>query len=163
MSKFLPDFLFLGGYLLHAPSSHTTATKRTTKILVRVLSKNHKVPWVYRNNIPLNVRAALPHPLLPQAVNEEWIKGGHRRRAVRVLALFLVYMGIFTLSAVLNSGRNTPHGFHLTTYDIENCSSVVTAPVPVHVKAVGWTYTTRIFVPVSTPHWGSLLPRPFSR
>ncbi|CAM9652718.1 unnamed protein product [Ascophyllum nodosum] len=49
-----------------------------------------------------------------EAVNEEWIEGGHRRRAVRILVLFVFYMGVFTLSAVLNSGRNMPHGFHLT-------------------------------------------------
>lgn len=50
-----------------------------------------------------------------QAVREEWIQGGHRVRAVRMLLLYLVYLAVFTLSAVLNSGRNMPHGYHLTT------------------------------------------------
>ena len=49
-----------------------------------------------------------------QAVHEEWIQGGHRVRAVRMLLLYLLYVAVFTLSAVLNSGRNMPHGFHLT-------------------------------------------------
>ena len=49
-----------------------------------------------------------------QAVREEWIQGGHRVRAVRMLLLYLIYLAVFTLSAVLNSGRNMPHGYHLT-------------------------------------------------
>lgn len=88
-----------------------------------------------------------PPPPLPQAVNEEWIKGGHRRRAVRVLSLFLVYMGVFTLSAVLNSGRNQPHGFHLTTYDIERDQSVVATPVPSPYSNSCLNATTRILCP----------------
>ncbi|CAN0153339.1 unnamed protein product [Pylaiella littoralis] len=49
-----------------------------------------------------------------ESVREEWIQGGHRVRAVRMLLLYLVYLAIFTLSAILNSGRNMPHGYHLT-------------------------------------------------
>eukprot|EP00752_Nemacystus_decipiens_P010771 g9583.t2 len=49
-----------------------------------------------------------------EAVSEEWIKGGHRVRAVRMLLLYLVYLAVFTLSAVLSFGRNMPHGYHLT-------------------------------------------------
>lgn len=53
---------------------------------------------------------------LNQAVREEWIQEGHRLRAVRMLLLYLVYLAIFTLSSVLNCGRNMPHGYHLTMY-----------------------------------------------
>ncbi|CAM9303796.1 unnamed protein product, partial [Ectocarpus sp. 12 AP-2014] len=49
-----------------------------------------------------------------EAVHEEWIQGGHRIRALRVLLLYLVYLVVFTLRSVLNSGRNMPHGYHLT-------------------------------------------------
>lgn len=41
---------------------------------------------------------------------------------MRLLLLFLVYLAVFTASAVLNSGRNEPHGFHLTMYDV--CTTV---------------------------------------
>ncbi|CAM9637316.1 unnamed protein product, partial [Ectocarpus fasciculatus] len=49
-----------------------------------------------------------------EAVHEEWMQGGHRIRALRVLLLYLVYLIVFTLCSVLNSGRNMPHGYHLT-------------------------------------------------
>lgn len=65
-------------------------------------------------SVPFRKRVRLILLLRIQAVREEWIQGSHRMRAVRMLVLYLVYLAVFTLSSVLNSGRNMPHGYHLT-------------------------------------------------
>ncbi|CAM9253102.1 unnamed protein product, partial [Discosporangium mesarthrocarpum] len=49
-----------------------------------------------------------------EAVNEEWIRGGHRSRSVKVILLYILYIFVFTLSAVYNAGQNRPNASFLT-------------------------------------------------
>ncbi|CAM9246762.1 unnamed protein product, partial [Chrysoparadoxa australica] len=51
---------------------------------------------------------------IQEAVNEEWVHGGCKRKAIRLLILYLLYILVFSLSAVFNSGQNRPHGFFIT-------------------------------------------------
>ncbi|CAM9167310.1 unnamed protein product [Choristocarpus tenellus] len=49
-----------------------------------------------------------------EAVHEEWIIGGHRRRTMHMLLLYILYLTSFTLSAVYNSGQNRTSSYQLT-------------------------------------------------
>jgi hypothetical protein len=49
-----------------------------------------------------------------QAVQQEWIRGGCRWMAIKLLTLYVLYIAVFSISAIYDSGQNRPHGMQLT-------------------------------------------------